>query len=157
VADGRLREDLFYRLNVVRIHLPPLRERGEDIRMLAQHFLEEAVSRHRLAPRRFTDETLTRFDCYPWPGNVRELRHVAESAAILSDGPEIGLAELPAELGVGGPAMITSAAERGLSLEQLEQAYIHEVLCRTKGNKSAAARILGIHRKTLHEKLRTRE
>jgi DNA-binding NtrC family response regulator len=125
--------------------------------LLAEHFLEEAVSTHRLTPRRFTAETLACFDRYPWPGNIRELRHVVESAAILSNGPEIGLAELPAELGVGSPAMLRSAAEKGLSLDQLEQAYIREVLHRTKGNKSAAARILGIHRKTLHEKLRSRE
>ena len=157
VADGRLREDLFYRLNVVRVHLPPLRQRGADVILLAEHFLEEAVSRHRLTPRRFNDEALKRLDRYPWPGNVRELQHVVESAAILASGPEMGVGELPDELGVASPAMLRSAAAQGLSLEQLEQQYIREVLRRTHGNKSAAARILGIHRKTLHEKLRSGE
>jgi DNA-binding NtrC family response regulator len=156
VSDGRLREDLFYRLNVVRVHLPPLRERTEDIRPLALSCLDEAVTRHRLSGRRFSEEALERLQAYPWPGNVRELVHVIESAAILGAGEEIGLADLPAELGMSRSGMLRSAARREMSLDEVEHAYILEVLRRTRGNKSAAARILGIHRKTLHEKLRSR-
>jgi len=155
VAEGRLREDLYYRLNVVRIHLPPLRERGPDIALLASRFLEQAIRRHRLGPKRLAAEAVERLERYPFPGNVRELEHVVESAAILASGEEIGVAELPEELGVGNPAMLAVAASEGLTLAQVEQAYIREVLRRTRGNKSAAARILGIHRKTLHDKLRS--
>jgi DNA-binding NtrC family response regulator len=156
VAEGRLREDLFYRLNVVRVHLPSLRDRPGDIRPLAMDCLEESRRRHRLGRKQLSEEALERLEAYPWPGNVRELVHVIESAAILADGDEIGLADLPAELGMSSPAMLRSAADREMSLDELEAAYIDEVLRRTRGNKSAAARILGIHRKTLHEKLRAR-
>jgi DNA-binding NtrC family response regulator len=155
VADGRLREDLYYRLNVVRLHLPPLRERSSDVTLLASYFLEQAIRRHRLGPKRLSEEAVERLERYPFPGNVRELQHVVESAAILASGEEIGVPELPAELGVGRAAMLGVAAAEGLSLEQVERAYIREVLRRTHGNKSAAARILGIHRKTLHDKLRS--
>jgi DNA-binding NtrC family response regulator len=156
VAEGRLREDLFYRLNVVRVHLPALRERPGDVRPLATECLESTVRRHRLGRKQLSDEVLDRLEGYPWPGNVRELVHVIESAAILADGDEIGIGDLPAELRVSSPAMLRAAADRELSLAELEAAYIDEVLRRTGGNKSAAARILGIHRKTLHEKLRSR-
>jgi len=156
VAEGRLREDLFYRLNVVRVHLPPLRDRPDDIRPLAQQCLEEAERRHRLPGKRLSREVLARLGAYPWPGNVRELVHVIEAAAILAVADEIGLADLPAELRMSSPAMLGEAATREMSLAELEHAYIREVLRRTGGNKSAAARILGIHRKTLHEKLRSR-
>ena len=155
VADGRLREDLYYRLNVVRLHLPPLRERGSDVALLASYFLDQAIRRHRLGPKRLAEEALAHLERYPFPGNVRELQHVVESAAILASGEEIGVPELPEELGVGRAAMLGVAAAEGQSLEQVEQAYIREVLRRTHGNKSAAARILGIHRKTLHDKLRS--
>ncbi len=154
VRQGRLREDLYYRLNVVSLELPPLRAREEDIMPLAQRFLEEAQRRHRLAPRHLSPEVAQRFGLYPWPGNVRELWHVIESAAILAEGDTIGLEHLPPALRLDQPALLRRAAERDWTLRELEQAYIREVLSRTRGNKSAAARILGVHRKTLHEKLR---
>jgi DNA-binding NtrC family response regulator len=156
VGQGRLREDLYYRLNVVRLHLPPLRERAGDIRQLATHVLQEVVERHRLPARRLSEEVLERLERYSWPGNVRELRHVVESSAILAADETIGLSDLPPALRLSSPAMIRAAADEGLSLGELEARYIDEVLQRTRGNKSAAARILGIHRKTLHDKLRSR-
>jgi two-component system response regulator HydG len=156
VEEGLLRDDLFYRLNVVRLHLPPLRERSNDLEILAAAFLRSAVERHGLPPRRLSAEALDRLRRYAWPGNLRELAHAVESAAVLAAGEEIQISELPRDLSLASPAMLRSVAASGLSLAEVESAYIDEILRRTGGNKSEAARILGIHRKTLHEKLRAR-
>jgi DNA-binding NtrC family response regulator len=91
---------------------------------------------------------------YSWPGNVRELRHVVERAVILASSDTVQPDDLPESLSVSSPSLLKEAAARGTSLAAIERAYIEEVLRRQRGNKSAAARILGIHRKTLHEKLR---
>jgi two-component system response regulator HydG len=154
VERGRLREDLYYRIQVIQLDLPPLRARAVDIPVLANEFLEDAVSRHALPPRRFAPACLERLARHPWPGNLRELAHAVESAAVLASDEEIGLDGLPPSLSVASPGMVHGAAAAGLSLRALEAEYIREVLARTGGNKSAAARILGIARKTLHEKLR---
>lgn len=156
VAQGRLREELFFRLDVVRLRLPPLRERRADVAPLARKFLEEAVARHGLPPKRLLPSAIEALERYDWPGNIRQLRHAMEAAAVLSAGPEIGPADLPAELAADGTAMVRAAAADRLTLRELEEAYIAEVLRATRGNKAAAARILGIARKTLHEKLRAR-
>jgi len=156
VREGLLREDLFYRLNVVRLDLPSLRQRKGDIELLAREFLREAVGRNGLEPRCLARETVERLEAYDWPGNARELRHCMESASILAAGDEVRVADLPRSLSMASRAMVRSAAAAGMTLRELEDAYIDEVLQRTHGNKSAAARILGIHRKTLHEKLRGR-
>ncbi len=157
MAQARLREDLFYRLDVVRLHLPPLRERPDDVIPLAESFLADSAARHRLAVRRFAPEAEDRLRRYPWPGNVRELKHAVESAAILASGEAVGPEDLPAFLSVAGADMLRRAAADGVTLRDLERAYVDEVLRRTRGNKSAAARILGISRKTLHDRLRARE
>jgi two-component system response regulator HydG len=154
LVPGRLREDLYYRLNVVRLDLPPLRARMSDLRILAEVFLQEAVARHRLPARTLAGCALARLERHDWPGNLPELRHTLERAALLCSGESITVADLSSDLSVSSPSMLRAAAGDGLSLAQLEDAYIEEVLRRTRGNKSAAARILGIHRKTLHEKLR---
>lgn len=154
VEAGLLREDLLYRLDVIRVRMIPLRERRADVRLLAEAFLDEVVTRNGLATKRFSPETLVRLESYSWPGNVRELRHVVERAAILSPGSPILPDDLPETFSVAAPAELRDAASRGATLADLERAYIREVLRRCRGNKSAAARILGIHRKTLHEKLR---
>jgi DNA-binding NtrC family response regulator len=152
---GLLREDLLYRLDVIRIQMIPLRERPGDVRLLAETLLAEIVTRHGHGPTRFAPETFVRLESYAWPGNVRELRHVIERAAILCATDVISLGDLPDSLSVAAPPMIRDAAVRESSLATVERAYIEEVLRKTRGNKSAAARILGIHRKTLHEKLRS--
>ncbi len=157
MAQSRLREDLFYRLDVVRLHLPPLRERPDDVIPLAESFLADSAARHRLAVRRFAPEAEDRLHRYPWPGNVRELKHAVESAAILAPGETVGPEDFPAFLSVAGADMLRRAAADGVTLRDLERAYVDEVLRRTRGNKSAAARILGISRKTLHDRLRARE
>jgi len=156
LASGRLREDLYYRLNVVRLDLPPLRARGNDLRILAEAFLLEAVARHRLSGKTLAGCALARLERHDWPGNLPELRHAVERAAILCSGETITVADLPSGLSVSSPSMLRAAAGDGLTLAQVEDAYIEEVLRRTRGNKSAAARLLGIHRKTLHERLRAR-
>jgi two-component system response regulator HydG len=157
VASGRLREDLYYRIHVVELHLPPLRDRAADIPRLARGFLEQAVRKHRLGPRSLTDACLRRLVRHPWPGNIRELAHAVESAAVLSDDERVDVDDLPAAFSVSSSTGLRGVARAGLSLRELESEYIREVISRTGGNKAAAARILGIARKTLHEKLRALE
>jgi two-component system response regulator HydG len=157
VAEGRLREDLYYRLNVVRLHLPPLRHRRGDIALLAEALLDEAVASQALPSRRLSPEALRALERHDWPGNVRELGHAVLSAAVLAAGETIGVSDLPQTLSLGSSSGLRTAAASRWTLAQIERAYIAEILRHTRGNKSAAARILGIHRKTLHEKLRDRE
>ncbi len=158
VAGGRLREDLFYRMNVVRLHLPPLRERMEDLPLLAEGRLSEMAAGGSLPEaKRFSDDAMKRMMLYAWPGNLRELFHAVESAAILSEGDRITAADLPHALSAGSGPILAGFAREGRSLAEVEMLYIDEVLQKTRGNKTAAAAILGIHRKTLHEKLRNRE
>jgi len=154
VEAGLLRADLLYRLDVLRIEMIPLRERPADIRPLAEALLLEIAARHDRGPKRFSPEMLERLEAHAWPGNVRELRHVIERAAILSASEVLGPDDLPETLSVAATSMLADAADREMSLAEVERAYIEEVLRKTRGNKSAAARVLGIHRKTLHEKLR---
>lgn len=152
VEAGRLRADLLYRLDVVRLELPPLRERRLDLDALVADLLSEIPPVD--GARRLSPAALARLRAHDWPGNVRELRHVLEAACLQAEGPVIDVAHLPPALGEGGRAAIREAARDGRTLAAVEAAYIDEVLRRVRGNKSAAARILGIHRKTLHEKLR---
>jgi DNA-binding NtrC family response regulator len=155
VEAGLLRADLLYRLDVIRIEIPPLRDRPGDVRLLAESLLEEIVARHGRGPGRIAAAALARMERYSWPGNVRELRHVVERAVILAASESVQPDDLPESLSVSSPSLLKDAAARGTTLAALERAYIEEVLRKQRGNKSAAARILGIHRKTLHEKLRT--
>jgi DNA-binding NtrC family response regulator len=152
VEQGRLREDLLYRLDVVRLELPPLRERLADLDELVVELL--ADTRHTAGARGLSDAARARLRAHDWPGNVRELRHVLEAATLNTDTDTIDVEHLPPTLAAGGRAAIRAAAQEGRSLAAVEAAYIDEVLRRVRGNKSAAARILGIHRKTLHERLR---
>ena len=155
VAEGRLRDDLLYRLDVIRIELPPLRSRPGDVVPLAESLLAESVRKHALGRRAFSSGATRRLAEHAWPGNVRELRHVVERAAILAARESIEPEDFPETFSQASPARLAEAAARGATLEEVERAYIEEVLRRTRGNKTAAARILGIHRKTLHEKLRS--
>lgn len=155
VRDGQLREDLYYRLNVFRLDLPPLRSRREDIAELAQHF----------AKRRgieVSEEALVQLTRYDWPGNVRELENVMERAAIVAGGKRIGTAHLPSDVGAATPATPVATASptsipEGLSIplatEALEKHLIAEALRQTGGNKSKAARLLDISERSLWYKL----
>ncbi len=165
VAEGGFREDLFYRLNVFPIHLPPLRERREDIALLARHFLE------RYGPgRELTPEAIAVLDTYPWPGNVRELENVIERSTILSgSGNPIGPEHLamPSASGVPGappgrgggrsiPGDVT-IPESGIDLEDLERQHILEALRRSEGNKTEAAQLLKMSRRRLYSRMKHHE
>ena len=144
------REDLFYRLNVVRIHVPPLRERREDVAPLAEKFLADYAAKHGRPARRFDAEALAALAAYDFPGNVRELANVVERAVIVAEGERVGAEELPEAVSAAAGAARRS---RRPTLAELEADYIREVLAATRGNKSEAARVLGISRKNLYEKL----
>ena len=159
IEEGTFREDLFYRLNVIPIHIPPLRERCEDIPALVDAFMR----RHAEGSRRFvTPEAMERLIGRPRRGNARELADVLERALALPHSEEIGPAHLPLPREPAGApaegeeAWLRSAARRGLSLRDLEDRYIDEVLAATNGNKVHASRILGIDRKTLYRRAERR-
>jgi two-component system, NtrC family, response regulator AtoC len=145
------REDLFYRLNVVRVHVPPLRERRGDVEPLAEKFLADYAAKHGRPARRFDGEALAALAAYDFPGNVRELANVVERAVIVADGPGVGLKDLPES--VRTAAGVRARRARRTTLAELEGDYIREVLEAARGNKSEAARVLGISRKNLYERL----
>ncbi|HEV2913537.1 MAG TPA: sigma-54 dependent transcriptional regulator [Pyrinomonadaceae bacterium] len=146
------REDLFYRLNVVHIHLPPLRERREDVRELARLFLKTYAAKHGRTVTGISEEALDLLDAYEFPGNVRELANTLERAVILAPGERVEAADLPEAVRVSAARRNRSGPRRP-TLAELEAEYICETLSATNGNKSEAARLLGISRKNLYEKL----
>jgi DNA-binding NtrC family response regulator len=155
-AAGRFREDLLWRLNVLHLPVPPLRDRAADVPLLAEHFLAAAPPSG-TAPRgrRISAEAMALLAAYPWPGNVRELRNAIARAATLAASDEIRPDDLPPRIRDAGraAAMVAGASHRQLPLRELERAYILEVLRQTGGNKSRAAELLGLDRKTLYRKL----
>ncbi|MBL8858667.1 MAG: sigma 54-interacting transcriptional regulator [Planctomycetes bacterium] len=159
VSDGRFREDLYYRLNVLSIRVPALRDRREDIQPLTQRFLAEIGAEMGFVPAGFSDAARQRLDRHAWPGNVRELRNVVERALVQAGEGPIEVAHL--DLGDVGAAQAGAAREglllnvRDRSLRNVERALIEHVLTETSGNRSQAARLLGVNRATLYNKLRT--
>ena len=154
VKAGRFREDLFYRLNVVHLRIPPLRERADDIGPIGSHILRQLAGRYGGGQRRLTTEARRALRSYRWPGNVRELSNVLESAVIATKGRDIGASVLGLARGTPAEEVVREAFEKRWSLDALEVAYIKEVLKASRGNKSRAALILGINRKTLLQKLK---
>ena len=160
VGAGRFREDLFYRLNVLRVEVPPLRDRREDIPLLVDHFL--AVFRGTLAKsvRGISDDALQRLVAYRWPGNVRELENVVERAMILARGDQLSLRELPANV-VHLEAADLEVAAGDLSLRKARRAAESEMIRRalreTQGNRTHAARLLGISHRALLYKIKEYE
>ncbi|HKV08125.1 MAG TPA: sigma-54 dependent transcriptional regulator, partial [Thermoanaerobaculia bacterium] len=159
VAEGRFREDLYYRLKVVTLRIPPLRERPGDIAQLAEHFLALFCQEHGKSPKRLSPEALELLSRYSWPGNVRELRNVMESAVVFSQGDEISPAELPLEVRestsvstVGAPVQAVVGGPR--TMADIERQAILETLERTGGHRAKAADILGIGLRTLQRKLK---
>jgi len=154
VRDNKLREDLFYRLNVFAIDLPPLRDRKEDLPLLTQAFIAEFADRNGKAVKAISGEAMRKLEQYHWPGNVRELRNVIERATILAEGEFIELKHLP-PLGVVPVAAVGSGMtlEAGITVEEAERRLIVLTLEHTRDNKTRAAEILGISLKTLHNKL----
>jgi DNA-binding NtrC family response regulator len=169
VAEGRFREDLYYRLKVVTLRIPPLRERVSDIQPLAEHFLAVFCQEHGKAPKRLGPQALEMLQRYPWPGNVRQLRNVIESVVVFHQGhqdEEVQPSDLPVEVresatvsvlsggdgGSGGP--VQSATGETRTMADIERQAILETLQRTGGHRAKAADLLGIGLRTLQRKLK---
>jgi DNA-binding NtrC family response regulator len=151
-AAGRFRQDLFYRLHVVPVELPPLRERPGDVRRLVARFTDELAREHGVPAPAFADDALARLEAYAWPGNVRELRNLCQRLVILLPGRTIAATNLPPEVaggkagqGAGGLTL----PEGGIRLDEVEADFIRQALAKTGGNRSRAARLLGLSRDTL--------
>ena len=161
IGTGRFREDLYFRLNVLKVSLPRLKDRGSDIRLLAEQFLEhfaEKCGRTRLG---FSEDILALFDAYEWPGNVREMKNAIERMVVMAEGEVLGLEDVPFEIRSGGSGTGASTGDgfldatgKPLSLSDVEGAHIQRVLRYSGGNKKETARILGIDRSTLYARLK---
>jgi transcriptional regulator with PAS, ATPase and Fis domain len=147
----RFREDLFYRLNVIHVRVPPLRERKEDLSKLIQYFVKHYATKHARKSERVSPRALKLLRAYDYPGNARELANIIERAVIVATGKSIEEQDLPP--GVSAAVNAQRQKEQPLSLAQMEAAYIAQVLLATRGNKTECARILGISRKNLYEKI----
>jgi DNA-binding NtrC family response regulator len=154
VADGRFRQDLYFRLNVVNLHIPPLSERREDIPLLAQYFLERAATVMGRAVRTISDDALSLLKRYDFPGNVRELENVVERGVALCQGDALEVAHLPDDLRDLGIRAFRRREGRVASLEEQEREYIQWVLKEAHGNQTLAAQMLGIDRVSLWRKLK---
>ncbi len=151
VESGRFREDLYYRINVIQIDVPPLRDRKQDIPVFATEFLNIFAIREN-RPLILSDEVMEAFLKYDWPGNVRQLKNVIERAVVLSEGQKITLKELPRDFPIPAKDMVNEQPIK--SLKDLEQIAINEALQRCNGNKSQADKQLGISRKTFYKRLK---
>ena len=162
VGKGRFREDLFYRLQVIPIRLPPLRDRRSDIPLLIDHFLAKVNVRRPQGPVRLSEEARVQLWEYDWPGNVRELENVIEQLVVLADGDTVSADQLPPSVRrfVSGKRTPTPTLDDNFDFNQAVEAFedqlIHEALRKSGGNKQAAARMLGLKRTTLVAKLRRR-
>ena len=166
VDRGEFREDLYFRLNVVKIEMPPLRERGEDIVLLAGVFLREFAKENQRPEKSLTDQALRLLRSYPWPGNVRELRTVIEHGVVMCNAAQIGVEHLPEFLHEISSKIVARdntstndlqnklASQTELNLNALETRAIREALASAGGNRTAAAEMLGISRRTLQRKLK---
>jgi two-component system response regulator HydG len=158
VKDKRFREDLYYRLNVITIRVPPLRERHEDIRLLAQHYLRIYSAKNGRQLEGFSNEAIERLESYAWPGNVRELENLIERCVILARKDRIDAEDLPEEvMGVKRPPRDAILELIGTPLADIEQRLLDETLRITGGNKTQAAKLLGIDVRTVARKLERRE
>ena len=166
VDRGEFREDLYFRLNVIKIDMPPLRQRGEDIVLLASAFLREFAEENQRPVKQLTTEALQQLRRYPWPGNVRELRTVIEHGVVMCNDEQIGIEHLPdflcqphdrsstTEEPFAKQQQMTLATAVEFNLHELERRAIHEALTRSAGNRTLAAELLGISRRTLQRKLK---
>jgi two-component system response regulator AtoC len=156
VKDGKFREDLFFRLNVVRITTPPLRERTEDIPVLLEHFIKVYSKENAYEPVTVEPGAMRYLQSYPWPGNIRELRNFAENAVVLRRGGKISEFDLePRFRGevAPPPSMVTATPANPYSVEDNEKRLLKEALMKARGNRTKAAQLLGISRRTLHRKI----
>lgn len=164
VASGKFREDLYYRLNVIPFHVPPLREREGDVRLLVQYFLQQHCHKKDIPLKGINKAALESMHSYNWPGNVRELQNVIERLVILTDNDEIQAEELPArmrEMKPSGPPTLVNLGSNGIdlkkTLDDLEYHLILEALKKAQGVKNQAAKYLGLNRTTLIEKMKKRK
>src|SRR5262249_38179622 len=148
VAAGRFRQDLLFRLNTIEIHIPPLRERREDIRPLALHFLRQHAQHYRKNLTGFEEPAMQTLLAHPWPGNVRELDHAVERAVLMARGTVVQVSDLGLRSGREAPARLED-----MSLEEVEASLIKKALGRYDGNVSLAARALGLSRSALYRRL----
>jgi two-component system response regulator HydG len=154
IRAGNFRSDLYYRLNVIAIHLPPLRQRQDDIPILAEHFLQRIAGVRGEEPKRLSTAARDALLDYAWPGNVRELENALERSIILTEGPEIGVPTLPERVTQRrAEPLVSTRTPPNPTLESVERAYIMWVLQSENGNKSRAAEVLGIDPSTLYRKL----
>jgi DNA-binding NtrC family response regulator len=155
VKNNQFREDLYYRLCVIPVEIPPLRNRKDDIPILSEHFLNKHAATHGLNVRAFSGEAMQKLIHYHWPGNVRELENCIERAVILTRSEQIQSEDLPVfEMHSGIPQFLEGSAAEMMSLEEVEKVYISLVLGKAGGKKEKTAQILGIDRKTLRKKIR---
>jgi len=155
MSEGRFREDLYWRLNVINLRVPPLRERPFDIPLLVEHFLAKAAQSAGAAPLNISPEALAILTAYAWPGNVRELENAIERAVTLTRGATVTIEDLPERVRSSGQALaiVARSIAKRLTLHELEREYIIETLRQTRGNKTHAAELLGLDRKTLYRKI----
>jgi transcriptional regulator with PAS, ATPase and Fis domain len=157
IRDGLLRDDLFYRISTITIHVPPLRERSEDIQLLAEHFLKMYARKYQRSINGISQTAYQRLFSHTWPGNVRELQNVLERAVLLAKNNKIEPVDLPFD---NGSLPDKAAAGSGwdvppnMTLEEIEKFVIERTLQRTGGNKQAAANLLGIYRPRLYSKIK---
>jgi two-component system response regulator HydG len=156
IEDGRFREDLYYRVNVVQVEVPPLRSRGSDVLLLAQFFVEQFAAQHTKEVRGISSPAAERLMAYSWPGNVRELKNCIERAVALTRFEELVVEDLPERIRDYKSSHLVVVADDPselVPLVEVEKRYIERVLEAVRGNKRQAARILGLDRATLYRKL----
>ncbi len=156
VSEGRFREDLYFRINVIRMHLPPLRSRGHDILLLAQHFIERYARLMEKPVTGFKTAAAEQLLVYHWPGNIRELRNCVEHAVTLTEYERVGLEDLPPRIRDYSPSHVIVAGSDPaelLPMHEVERLYVQRVMQTVDGNKTLAAKILGFDRKTLYRKI----
>jgi transcriptional regulator with PAS, ATPase and Fis domain len=156
VQAGRFRQDLFYRLNVARVEIPPLHERREDIPLLCEYFLEEARRKNRLSLQGCSTEAGRLLMLYDWPGNIREFKNTLEAAAVMATGDQLAICDLPPSLqeyAIAHQDKLLQSMDRPNSIAEREKRHIEEVISRCHGNKTLAARELGLSRRALYRRL----
>ena len=153
VEDGTFREDLFFRLNVVQLKLPPLRDRRQDVSLLLNHYLRQFSEENAREIEGFTADAVEALTRYTWPGNIRELRNVVERMVVLSRGDKLTLRDVPTEVREDTTSKPTGTLKNATSMQQAEKQMIKQALVDQKGNRTRAAEQLGISRRTLHRKL----
>jgi two-component system response regulator HydG len=156
IMGGQFREDLFYRLNVIHIHMPALRERREDIPVLVAKFLEESAKKNGREVPLITPDAIEALENYPWPGNIRELQNLMERLVVLNRSNTLELSQLPHEI-TASQTTKTMTIPIGVPLKEVERKLMAETLKTTKGDKRLAAKLLGVHPRTLYRFLETEQ